>query len=260
MNKSIKNIFAITVLALTCSPALRCEDTQAQTVSTSKLQSAINYVKNIRTPLTPQETLAQYIAHADVDGFKNTYNSFQEWTPSDRTATLQTLAVTAQEVKQQLQAELESMGNKVKKSTIAKGIVQTVSGLFLTSTAAITCSSAYKYFFKNYNENKFNTIEKFSALPYISIPAFLSTYCGMCANEYCKIKHPKPYLSIKTNKKIVYCLTATFLLTGAIFGAYTAKTGIQNCKNGWNYKAYVEQQIANIDEINEFIQAQQKLS
>ncbi len=255
MNKSIKNIFAITALTLTFAPALRCEDTQ--TVSTSKLQSAINYIKNIRTPLTPQEILVQHIAHADVTGFKSDYDTFMQSdvTPEERIATLQALAITAQEVKQALQTELDTMGHKVKKTTLAKGVAQTVGGLLLTTTAAIHSVTTYKHGFFNFR--KYNNLQILSALPFSLVPFFLTICCGMCANEQCKLNH-QTYLSKKTNEKILTSVGIISIPVGAILGAYTAKAGIQNCKNGWNYKAYVEQQIANIDEINEFIQEQQK--
>jgi hypothetical protein len=255
MNKTIKNIFAITALTLTFAPALRCEDAQEQTPRTSKLQSVVEYIKNIRTPLTPQEKLAQHIARADVVGFKDAYNSFQKWPADERAPTLQALAITAQEVKQALQTELETMGNaQVNKTILAKGIGQTVGGLLLATTAAIHPVAIYKH---GFNLRKYNGIEILSALPYIVIPGLLAKYCGMCANGKC-IENHQPYLSKKTNAKILASLDIISIPIGAILGAYTTKTGIQKCKNGWNYRAYVQQKIANIDEISAFIQEQQK--
>lgn len=259
MIRSFKNIFAITALTLIVAPALRCEETHAP--SKGKLQSAIDYVKNIRTPLTSQEKLAQFIAQADVTGFKNASDALvKEMAPEERAQALQGLTSTAQEVKQALQTELKVTGNKVKKSTLFKGAAQTISGLLLASTAAISCAIAYKSsFFKNYDKKKLNKIEKIALSPYRIILDFLVEYCNTCASNKCK-KHPKKYFSTETNGKINCCSGAISLLTGAILGAYTTKSGVLNCKNGWNYKAYLEQQIKNIDEITEFIQVQQKLN
>jgi len=247
MTRSLKNIFAITALTLTCSPALYCEDTARQTASKSKLQSAINYVKNIRTPLTPQETLAQFIAQGDINGFKNTYSSFQKWTPSDRTATLEALAVTAQEIKQQLQAELDTAGNKVKKSTLAKGVAQTIFGTYCTLATMFSLAYKGECFDTDYYSDQ-GEIKS----------SFMSNLVSHLEDHYLYIHGPEKlpcYLRINGYQKLA-ALTNIIVtpLTGYI--AYNSfKAGIENCKNGWNYKTYIEKQIANIDEINEFIQA-----
>jgi len=245
MTRSLKNIFAITALALTCSPALRCEDTHAQTVSTSKLQSAINYVKNIRTPLTPQETLAKLIAQADVDGFKNTYNSFQKWTADDRQATLQALTITTQEVKQALQTELKAMGNAhVNKRTLAKGIGQIVGGLYGLGMAF------WQVYFFQLSRGQSDAIRE----------SILENLLGTPLRPI--IKYNDIFMEMASDWSINSKIAALSgsVITPALIGSLLNWYGIQNCKNGWNYKAYLEQQITNIDEINEFIQAQLKLS
>lgn len=252
MNRTIKNIFAVTALTLTFAPALRCED--AQTVKTSKLQSVINYVKNIRKSLTPQEKLAQYITSADVTGFKNAYNSFQKWPATERATTLQALTVTIQEVKQALQTELESNGNKANKTTLAKGVAQTVVGAISLTTMACMSKALYK------------------TMELLDILGDGDAYDDWYDNSLSiKILYTKPFAYILDpyifGRNTIFAEDArislissdvAFIIAGAILGAYTAKTGLQNCKNGWNYKAYLQQQIANIDEISAFIQEQLK--
>ncbi len=262
MNKSIRNIFAITALVLTFAPALRCEDTQTHTVSTSKLQSAINYIKNIRTPLTPQETLAQHIVRADIAGFKSDYDAFLQSnvTLEERTVTLQTLAITIQEIKQTLQTELDTMGNKVKKSTLAKGLAQTIFGTYCTF--ATMFSLAYKGAAKKEYKAPVQFNGNFTNYYVGNLPSYKQTLMNKLSYTLGEslIGYPVvlPQVISETiiNEKLA-ALTNIILtpLTGYL--AYNSlKSGLKNCKNGWNYKAFVEQQIANIDEINTFIQTQ----
>lgn len=227
MNRSLQNTFAIVALTLACTPTLRCEGAASQAPAKSKLQSAIEYIKNIRTPLTPKETLAQFIAQADVPGFKSTYNSYQKWIPSDRITTLQELAIIAQEVKDQLQVELETNGDKIHKTILVKGAVQTVGLLIIASILSI--------------KSLFIILNGFQPIP--THAYFPET------NQFRVVMAYKPF----TMKEI--CIGA-----GVPLSIMCAYNGFQNCKDGWNYKAYLEKQIASIDEISEFIQAQIKLS
>jgi len=267
MNRTIKNIFAITALTLTFAPALHCEETK-----TSKLQSVINYVKNLRKPLTPQEQLAQHIVGADIAGFKNAYNSFQKWPADERAATLQVLAITAQEVKQTLQTELESNRNKVNKTTLAKGIAQTVGGLYGLGMAL------YSSLYYTLTRGQINDIEasisgnvsKIPLAPIIKYPKIMFEEAilpamgkmGVGYNWFGVffIKDPNGGLTETQAKRYLIALVGGTIITPALIGSLLNWYGLQNCKNGWNYKAYVQQQITNIDEINEFIQAQLKLS
>jgi len=246
MNRSIKNILAIAALTLTFAPALRCEDAQEETPSTSKLQSVINYVKNIRTPLTPQEQLAQHIVRADATGFKDTYNSFQNWPADERAAALQALAVTTQEVKQALQTELETNGDKANKFTLAKGVAQTILGTYCTLVTMFSLAYKGEYF----------------AINRVNLDrSFMLNLANRLEDNYLYINGPEilPFCLRLDGYQKLAALTNIIVtpLTGYL--AYNSlKAGIQNCKNGWNYKAFVEQQIANIDEINAFIQEQLK--
>ncbi len=250
-------MLTIAALVLTFAPALRCEDTQTHTASTSKLQSAINYIKNIRTPLTSQEILAQHITRADVAGFKSGYDTFMQSdvTSEERTATLQALVITAQEVKQALQTELDTMGNKIKKSTLAKGVAQTVGGaiLFIHQAAfshwlykGITLESAD---FDNWRKNSLS-IKILQTKPFENI---LDAYWNVVLY---KIFGEDADGDLNASQNALNATHTTYALAGIIASTYAIKNGVQNCKNGWNYKAFVEQQIANVDEINAFIQTQ----
>ncbi len=257
MNRSIKNILAITTLTLTFAPALRCEDTQTHTASTSTLQSAINYIKNIRTPLTPQEKLAQHIALADIAGFKSSYDAFMQSdvTPEERATTLHALTITAQEVKQALQTELDTMGNKVKKTTLAKGVAQTVGGAISCIYHAAFSHVLYKSItleetdFDNWAENSLS-IELL-----LQTKGFENIFEAYWSVLY-KVFGKDNVGDANASENTLNAIHTTYALAGIIASTYALKNGIQNCKNGWNYKAFVEQQIANIDEINTFIQEQ----
>ncbi len=251
MNRSIRNIFTITALVLTFAPTLRCEDTQTHTVSTSKLQSAINYIKNIRTPLTQKEKLTQLIAQANVTEFETACDTVtsSDITPEEKSVLLQDLITTTQEVKQQLQTNLDDMADaQANKTMLAKGAAQTIGSAILFTTIASCLGILYQVVNitnKQEWDNYFDTsplmeLMKTPPFRYIVKPYFIITERILGAPS--------------KNKDVLSGISSA--IAGTALGAYLAKSGIQNCKNGWNYKAYIEQQIANIDEINAFIQTQ----
>ncbi len=248
MIRSTKNIFTVAALALLCVPALRCDDTQQheQTANESTLTCA---------------TLKNLITQADVTAFKTTYDTFMESCVPERSTIVQELATTAQEAKQKIEQELAAMGDiTVKKSTLAKGVAQTFGGLFLTSMAAISCTTMYKLFFKGDKViDEVSKIEILALFPHILVSQLLSNYCDFGTDEQLKKRIKEKYFSPIAYGKIQKSSFIIPIIIEATLGLYTLKNGIQNCNNGWNHKAYLEQQIKNLNEINAHIETQSAL-
>lgn len=245
MNRSLNNILFASTLMLTFAPILDCKNTQ----TSRKISSAINYVKNTHTPLTAKQQLAQYIAQADVIEFKNTYNSFQKWPTKQRVATLQPLIKTAQEIKQALQEELKNNDSKVTFTT-TKGITQIIIGTILLIQDTAFSHGLYKSITDDWSEDSLS----FQLLNTKLFGNIVNIYFNVLYKIFGEDDDGNVNASINTSKAI----HTTYALATLAISAYAIKSGVQNCKNDWNYRAHLVQKIKNIDEINAFIQAQLK--
>ncbi len=263
MIRSIKNIFAIATLTLLCVPALHGNDLKQQEQTANESTVICDTLKNL-------------ITQADVTEFKTTYDTFIESCVPERSAVIQELVTTAEDVKQKLEKELENTGdNTTNKKTLAKGVLQTLGGLYGIANVA------FVYWLQHLNVTTHITTEE----------KILNSLRGM-DNETVRMRiirdkiAPYSFLGFANDAMLIASdlgkkLTTTtpsrgtswfefspfipggfpflFLASITCISSYQIKYGLNKIKIGYDYKAYLEQQIKNLDEIITHINTQADL-
>jgi hypothetical protein len=218
---------------------LYCQNNQ-QEPSKGNLQSLINYVTNINTTL--------YSTSIDVERFQKAYTSFiqSNATLEERIAMVHELLSRTQEVKLHLQAELDALDtSQMHKTMFAKGILETIGSSILIVTAPCILRYQFKHIpFDTYPADTSRPSKILSTIPFNYMRDFYlnmrNTIFGQNASE-----------NTKKASDIAFSLSTLAL------GIACIKNGLKNCKDGWNYKAYLEEQIKNIDEIILYIHIHQ---
>lgn len=210
-------------------------------------------------------TLKKQIETADAQAFEKSCTALleSEMTAQEHHDSLAELAQHAQKIKQQKQNELANMGGATtKKTTVAKGIAQTIGGGIL----GIGTVSLFGFLI----ENRVSSFIRRSPLawteeiywPTLRKTSRIARYLGFDACEEVKIadvvtsQGRTPIFSTHLaldNPSFKGIALAHTIIVGSLSGL-ALKYALQNFKIGWNYKAYLEQQIASLDEIIACIQ------
>lgn len=260
MIRSTKNILTIVTLTLLCVPTLHCDDTQQQTQTASELTITCDKLKNL-------------IEQADVTAFKTTYDTFMKSCVPECSTVVQELVTTAQDMKQKLEKELAAMGdNKVNKKTLAKGALQTIGGLYGIANVAFVYWVQYLYITTHLTpEEKTNGFLGIAdAIRRIrKIENKIAPYAFLSLADNAMITASE--LGSKTTNSrgraswwflspvIPFGFPFLFLATITYISGNQVNYGLNKIKTGWDYKAYLEQQIKNLDEIITHIQTQAAL-
>jgi len=197
-----------------------------------------------------QTKLIAHISSADVQGFKTTFDALQDAHQLDEFKAMCTALVEhAQITKIEIQEKLTALGNKkTNKTMLAKGIAQTIFG---TSAAILLPFLAYTFFsaptqLDEAGENLDDNLQLL--LMCASIPAYPFPMLYEPLN-YLNLEHHLKKLPLGKAQKVYFCGLP-------IAGFLALKYGMQNCKHGYNYAAYLEKQIKHLDEIVEVILAE----
>jgi len=189
--------------------------------------------------------LKSYISNADVIPFKAAYavESAQE----NKTQLLE----LAQSTQQKLTDELESWGNgTINKKKLALGALQALATVYCLAQVGYVAYGAimplklYLPASSIYAPDTPAHINQKSVTMFLKCPAlFIYAVLHVISTIHCG------------NGKYATATVAPTLCALSAYGAYKAcKASAKNFKQGWNYKAHLEQQIKNIDEIITHIQ------
>jgi|GEM_PF-1989226 len=246
----MKRIFIITALLCSIVHAQQLPPKSATTHDLAHLKQTPRELKPVNT-----NNLMHYVKSAQVKKFKFEYND------DLCTAELkQELLDTAQKTKTTLQKELKFLGKRaVHPATLGRGIVQATVGLWALFNIYRTGDCCYKVYGKDYTKvfiSPDNASRYFFAGDIV--PYFFTTTNEPVDTPGGGVHYLDPNLTKQQSRFLsgVACSFASL----SIIAAATMPYAFTNIKQGINYKAHLEQQIKNLDEIIAYIQLSQTIT